>query len=254
MSPESTMNQAIDHRSDLFSLGVVMYLLFTGAMPFTGSDPKEIVRKIRSGHYKALQHAAPDIPEPLSALVDRMLSPNPDDRPQTGREIVTTLSEITRSYGIESSAANIASFMAQLFPEGKNGGDDANIVELARSRNSSRMDIASAPTRIGYAAPAVADAGAAARPSTPSSGMARPTPSPTSQPYANAVPIDASVSLARRQANLTSPPPMAMPAPVPPLPPHVKVGGMSATMKAVFAILLLAAVGIAAYAIFHTPM
>jgi serine/threonine protein kinase len=252
MSPESTLNQTIDHRSDLFSLGVVMYLLFTGAMPFTGSDPKEIVRKIRSGHYKALKHAAADIPEPLSALVDRMLSPNPDDRPQTGREIVTTLSEITRSYGIESSAANIASFMAQMFPEGLSGGEEATVVDLARRNSSSRMDIATAPTRIGYAPPAISDGGPAARHSTPSSGSPRPTPSPVSSTYSN-VPIDASVSLPRRQASLPTMPPLAMPAPVPPLPPHMKVGGMSAITKALFAILLLAAVGIAAYAIFHSP-
>jgi serine/threonine protein kinase len=252
MSPESTMNQVIDHRSDLFSLGVVMYLLFTGAMPFTGSDPKEIVRKIRSGHYKALRHAAPDLPEPLSGLVDRMLSPKPDDRPQTGREIVTTVSEITRSYGIESSAARIASLIAQLFPENKDGADESGVVELARSRSASRMDIATAPTRIGYQAPAGGDGLVASRQSSPA--MSRDLPvSPTSATYtAASPPADASVSLPRRQASIPTTPPMVVPAPVPPLPKHVKIGGMSATTKTVFAILFLAAMGIAAYAIFHS--
>src|SRR2546423_2847837 len=44
MSPEHTTNQQIDHRSDLFSLGVMMYLLCTGNMPFTGNNPRDIVK------------------------------------------------------------------------------------------------------------------------------------------------------------------------------------------------------------------
>src|SRR5690348_11774932 len=115
MSPEHTTNQAIDHRSDLFSLGVIMYLLCTGNMPFSGQDPREIVKKIRAGQYKPLQQAAPDIPEALAHLVARLLAPNPDERPQTGHEVAATLTEITRSYGIESSAPHLARFLAEMF-------------------------------------------------------------------------------------------------------------------------------------------
>src|SRR5262249_596402 len=68
MSPEHTANQQIDHRSDLFSLGVITYLLCTGTMPFSGSDPKEIVRKIRAGQYRPFAQAAPNIPEALADL------------------------------------------------------------------------------------------------------------------------------------------------------------------------------------------
>jgi serine/threonine-protein kinase len=120
MSPETTTNQQIDHRSDLFSLGVILYLLCSGYMPFTGSEPKEIVKKIRAGQYKPLREIVP-VPERLAILVGRLLSPNPDDRPQRGQEVAAELTDIARQYGIESSGPSIANFLTQLFP-GEVGG------------------------------------------------------------------------------------------------------------------------------------
>jgi serine/threonine protein kinase len=115
MSPETTTNQQIDHRSDLFSLGVILYLLCSGYMPFTGREPKEIVKKIRAGQYKPLREIVP-VPERLAVLVGRLLSPNPDDRPQRGQEVAAELTDIARQYGIESSGPNIANILTQLFP------------------------------------------------------------------------------------------------------------------------------------------
>jgi serine/threonine protein kinase len=115
MSPETTTNQQIDHRSDLFSLGVILYLLCSGYMPFTGREPKEIVKKIRAGQYKPLREIVP-VPERLAALVGRLLSSNPDDRPQRGQEVAAELTDIARQYGIESSGPSIAHILTQLFP------------------------------------------------------------------------------------------------------------------------------------------
>jgi serine/threonine-protein kinase len=131
MSPEHTKNQQIDHRSDLFSLGVILYLLCTGKMPFGGTTPKDIVRKIRAGQYKPLHECVPDVPKELSALVARLLSPDPEDRPQTGREVVTALTEIARGYGLESSTASIAGFVSELFPNER--AEAAGIMEIVRA-------------------------------------------------------------------------------------------------------------------------
>jgi serine/threonine protein kinase len=109
------MNDQIDHRSDLFSLGVILYLLCSGYMPFTGREPKEIVKKIRAGQYKPLREIVP-VPERLAVLVGRLLSPNPDDRPQRGQEVAAELTDIARQYGIESSGPSIAHILTQLFP------------------------------------------------------------------------------------------------------------------------------------------
>jgi serine/threonine protein kinase len=115
MSPETTQNDHVDHRSDLFSLGVILYLLCCGHMPFAGAEPREIVKKIRAGDYAPLQQIVA-VPDRLAHLVARLLAPNPDDRPQRGQEVAAELTEIARQHGIESSAASIAYVLKQLFP------------------------------------------------------------------------------------------------------------------------------------------
>ena len=117
MSPETTLNGKADHRSDLFSLGVVFYLLCTGSMPFVGSEPKEIVKKIRTGDYTRLEDVALPIPPRLATLVGSLLDPNPDRRPRRGKDVVTDLIEIARDDGLESSPQRIAQFLSGLFPK-----------------------------------------------------------------------------------------------------------------------------------------
>ena len=204
MSPEHTRSQQIDHRSDLFSLGVILYLLCTGTMPFSGATPKEIVRKIRGGQYKPLQQCAPDIPEGLAVLVGRLLSPNPDDRPQTGREVVATLTEITRTYGIESSAANIAYFVSEMFPAERH---QTGIIDIVRG--SGPIDDYE-PFDAGRAAasPSPAPAGSFDDRSpvgmTPSSLLSGSGPGGSSQfTPGGFMAVDVSMSLPRRSPELT---------------------------------------------------
>jgi len=116
MSPETTTSGQSDHRSDLFSLGVVLYLLCSGVMPFSGSDPKEIVTKIRASQYRRLPEVVPEVPQKLAVLVGRLLSSDPKRRPQTGDEVVNELTEIMREQGLESSAQKLAEYVATVFP------------------------------------------------------------------------------------------------------------------------------------------
>jgi serine/threonine protein kinase len=209
MSPEHTTNQALDHRSDLFSLGVILYLLCTGTMPFAGTEPKDIVRKIRAGQYKPLQVCAPNVPEDLALLVGRLLAPNPDERPQTGHEVVAALTEITRNHGIESSPSNIASFLADMFADDQS---ETGAMELVRSKRATdEMESFTKKVAIG-SGPTQAQAGAfddSKSPSSFSQSLSSGAPAGRITP-GGLLAVDVSVSLARRSHEFSTPP---MPTP-----------------------------------------
>ena len=84
MSPEQTgrMNRSVDARSDLYSLGVTLYEMLTGMLPFAAADPLEWIHC-----HIARQPVAPmdrhEVPAPLSAIVMRLLAKNADERYQT---------------------------------------------------------------------------------------------------------------------------------------------------------------------------
>ena len=84
MSPEQTgrMNRSMDSRSDLYSLGITLYQMFTGVLPFAAGDPMEWVHC-----HIARQPVAPAdcsaVPEPLSAITLRLLAKNAEERYQT---------------------------------------------------------------------------------------------------------------------------------------------------------------------------
>jgi predicted ATPase/signal transduction histidine kinase len=93
MAPEQTgrMNRSIDSRSDLYSLGVTLYEMLTGVLPFTAADPMEWVH----GHI-ARQPVPPDervagVPAPLSAIVMKLLAKDPEDRYQTAAGLTLDL-------------------------------------------------------------------------------------------------------------------------------------------------------------------
>ena len=80
MSPEQVTGAQLDPRTDLFSLGVLLYEAVTGARPFQGKTAGEIFAKIRDGKYTPLHKAAPHVPAPLSNVVKRALEVKPEKR------------------------------------------------------------------------------------------------------------------------------------------------------------------------------
>jgi serine/threonine-protein kinase len=87
MSPEQVKGQPLDPRTDLFSLGVVLYEMLSGQRPFSGQSTSEVFAKIRDGKYPPLEKLKPDVPGPLRKLVRRALKGRLDRRYQDAAKI-----------------------------------------------------------------------------------------------------------------------------------------------------------------------
>jgi hypothetical protein len=94
MSPEQILGDAVDARSDVFSLGIVLYQLVSGARPFDrhdGADERATAHRIRRDPPVPLHRRAPDVPVALERIVMRAIEKLPGDRFQTTRELADEL-------------------------------------------------------------------------------------------------------------------------------------------------------------------
>ncbi len=94
MSPEQLSGGPVDHRSDLYSLGVVLYELAAGRLPFAGSSPVELVNKIVSGEPPSISSVRPDISPTFEHVVTRLLSKSAGNRYQSAQEVAGDLTRL----------------------------------------------------------------------------------------------------------------------------------------------------------------
>ncbi len=108
MSPEQLLGEAIDHRSDQFALGIVLYQMLAGARPFDGDDGRPAIQRIRRDPPRPFKSHGLAVPRALERIVLRALSKRPADRFETTDELVTELATFLESR--VDSIADLSSF------------------------------------------------------------------------------------------------------------------------------------------------
>ncbi|MGD0200998.1 MAG: protein kinase [Bryobacteraceae bacterium] len=95
MSPEQLRGHEIDHRSDIFSFGIVLYELATGELPFRAEREEAIAHQITSVRHPPLRLRRPDLPPAIEPILDRALEKAPDARYQSLDELVADLERLS---------------------------------------------------------------------------------------------------------------------------------------------------------------
>jgi serine/threonine protein kinase/Flp pilus assembly protein TadD len=108
LSPEQVRGEPADERSDLFSLGVVVYEMCTGRLPFEATTTTGVLSSILQAAPPPIRRFMPDAPEELEWIVTKLLSKERDDRYQTARELLSDLKRLKQrlEFGAEAARLN----------------------------------------------------------------------------------------------------------------------------------------------------
>lgn len=109
MSPEQVLGETVDARSDLFTLGTVLFEMVAGRRPFDAEDSRTTAQRIRREAAPVLTRYVADVKPSVERLITRALSKFPADRFANAAEMRQVAEQCAREYGLSSTAASIAS-------------------------------------------------------------------------------------------------------------------------------------------------
>jgi len=111
MAPEIVEGREADGRSDLFSLGTLLYWLATGRLPFAAPNPTAILRRLLEGAYEDPRAVEPRVSDPLATLIARLLAVDPGARPGNATEVREAIDGILAEVGIDRPEEALDAFL-----------------------------------------------------------------------------------------------------------------------------------------------
>ncbi len=94
MSPEQAEGRPLDHRTDIFSIGIVLYEMATGARPFAGESVVSVLSAILRDTPRSINDVNPRLPRELSRIIRRCLAKDPDERYQSAKDLRNDLNDL----------------------------------------------------------------------------------------------------------------------------------------------------------------
>ncbi|HUJ89553.1 MAG TPA: protein kinase [Syntrophorhabdales bacterium] len=117
MSPEQAAGKFIDRCSDIFSTGILLYELVTGIRMFTGDSTMQILAKVREAEFDPPESVTPGLPAKVFTILNRALAKEPEQRYQSGGEMLRDLEECMVEISLRPTAGGLAQYMKDLFQD-----------------------------------------------------------------------------------------------------------------------------------------
>ncbi|MEM9347613.1 MAG: protein kinase [Planctomycetota bacterium] len=146
MSPEQAAGETLDQRTDLFSLGCVLYAMCTGASPFKADTTIATIRRLCDETPQPINKVNPSVPHDLCILIDKLLEKKPEDRWQSAEEIIGLLAgQLQALSGLDSNLTMRSLLSAQ------QSVDESNGPGVLCQKDSSDQQSSSKPGRVAKA-------------------------------------------------------------------------------------------------------